>query len=259
VDPLLANRWFGTPLVPAALSSIRPWVFMLIEACGACVAAAVILALWKSARRKDPPASSVHCVFLLGAACLSILPLLVYNSHPSETYLYMPLSFLMLLLSRLLFLLRRRTPITFFMLTTLLLVSFVSACWERSRRVATSAAIAQRILTELPTANWLQGAWQICIANAPGYKLPQRYGLYTYEGLDTIGTGDGIRAVQDALQLRTGNEGISVDVLTAEEMVRACTPGTASQEPCYLVYPDGRVQQCTLGNGGNSVPDSLDH
>jgi hypothetical protein len=96
----------------------------------------------------------------------------------------------------------------------------------------------------LPSSDWKQGEWHIRLANAPGYTLPPRYGLYTYRGLDTIGNGDGVGAVQSALQLQTGNKyGLFANVLSADQMFHSCRLDTAIKKPCFWVYPDGRVEQ----------------
>jgi len=241
IDPLLANQWLGTPLV-SELPLNR--VIAIIGACSLCLVAIVLFVYRRSIRRFAFSLCISICVFLLGAAFLSILPLLVFNDHPSETYLYLPVAFAMLLLAYILSNLRRSYPTASYVVIALLLASFGCATWGRSQRVFHSAAIAQRILSELPTDKWMQGEWRIRLANAPGNTLPHRYGLYTYRGLDTIGTGDGIGSIQNALQLRTGNEhGVVVDVLSAEQMSQICSPATAFKEPCYWVYPDGRVEQ----------------
>jgi len=241
IDPLLANQWFGTPLVSEV--SLDGYI-KIIAVCGLCLVAFVLFAFRRPLLRYAAAICDMPCRFLLGAAFLSILPLLVFNDHPSETYLYLPVAFAMLLLARILEHLRRSHSTASYIVITLLLVSFGCAAWGRSQRVFRSAAIAQRILAELPIDMWRQGEWRIRLSNAPGNTLPHRYGLYTYRGLDTIGTGDGIGAIQNALQLKTGNErGVVVDVLSAAQMPQICSHVTAINEPCYWVYPDGRVEQ----------------
>ena len=241
VDPLLANQWLGTPLVSEV--PFNSYI-KLIGAGVVCLVAIVLFVYRRPIRRFASFLCLMPCIFLLGAACLSILPLLVFNDHPSETYLYLPVAFAMLLLAHILANLRRSHSTAAYVVIALLLTSFGCATWGRSQRVIHSAAIAQRILSELPTDKWKQGEWRIRLANAPGYTLPHRYGLYTYRGLDTIGTGDGIGAIQKALQLRTGNEhGVVVDVLSARQMLQIIRPATAIKDPCFWVYPDGRVEQ----------------
>jgi len=247
VDPLLANQWFGTPLVSEApLDGISTRLTAIIAVCCLAFLAFVPFLLRHSIRKHASSLCSMPRIFLLGAVCLSILPLLVFNDHASETYMYVPVAFAMLLLASILSDLRCLRPAIFYVVVALLFASFGCAVWGRSQRVIHSAAIAQRTLSGLPTANWRQGEWRIRLANAPGYPLPHRYGLYTYRGLDTIGTGtgNGILAVQHALQLQTGNEqGVFVDVLSADKMSQSCNPAKAITEPCYWVYPDGRVEQ----------------
>jgi hypothetical protein len=241
VDSLLANQWLGTPLV-----SELPLdgVMTAVGICGACLIILVLFAFRHSIMRRCASPSFMRCVFLAGAAVFSILPLLVFNEHPSETYLYLPVAFTMLLVARILLALRNSHAAIAYSAAVLLLVSFACATWGRSQRVCQSAAIAQRILTNLPTGDWRQGEWYIRLANAPGLTLPQRYGLYTYRGLDTICIGDGMGAIQSALQLKSGNEhGLFAKALSAGEMAQSCRAGSALQDPCFWVYPDGRVEQ----------------
>ncbi len=241
VDPLLANQWLGTPLV----SEVHPnRALYLIAVCSVCVIAAVFFVYRRSIRKNLSSLSVMPCAFLLGAACFSILPLLVFNDHPSETYLYLPAAFGMLLLAYLLSILRRSNSTASCVVIVFLLSSFGCATWGRSQRVIRSAAIAHFILSELPTDEWKQGEWRIRLANAPGEERPHRYGLYTYRGLDTIGVGDGIGSIQLALQLRTGNDQtVAVDVLSADRMAQMCSRATSNKEPCFRVYLDGRVEQ----------------
>jgi hypothetical protein len=245
VDSLLANQWFGTPLVSEIhLESISHKLVAIAGACAACFVALVIFALWRAIRKHGFSVSFMRCVFLLGAAVFSILPLLVFCDRPSETYLYLPVAYTMLALAYILAVLRRSHPALSYILIAFLISSYGCATWGRSQRVIHSAAIAQRILNGLPIADWKQGEWHIRLANAPGYTLPPRYGLYTYRGLDTIGNGDGVGAVRSALQLQTGNEyGLFANVLSADQMFQSCSPVTAVKDPCFWVYPDGRVEQ----------------
>lgn len=256
VDPLLVNQWFGTPLVSELPLDGMSTQLIAITVLGCLVLIAFASFLLRHSIRKHASClCSMPRIFLLGAVCLSILPLLVFNDHASETYLYVPVAFAMLLLASVLTELKRLRPAISYTVVALLLASFGCAVWGRSQRVIYSAAIAQRILSGLPTANWQQGEWRIRLANAPGYPLPHRYGLYTYRGLDTIGTGtgNGILAVQHALQLQTGNEqGIFVDVLSTDQMSQSCNPAKLITEPCYWVYPDGHVKQ--FGGGLATQP-----
>jgi hypothetical protein len=247
VDPLLLNQWFKTPLVSEVpLERVSTQLIKIAVVCSVVILAFLFFFFRHAIRRHVSSLCSLPRLFLFGATCLSILPLLLFNDHASETYLYVPVAFFMLLLASILSDLRHfRTPI-FYMIAALLFASFGCADWGRSQRVIRSAAIAQRILSGLPVGSWRQGEWRIRLATAPGYPLPHRYGLYSYAGLDTIGTGtgNGILAVQHALQLQTGNEqGVFVDVLTADQMSQACNPAKAMIEPCYWVYPDGHVEQ----------------
>ena len=80
VDPLLANQWFGTPLVSEVpLNGISWGLIAIAFVCGVCLVAFVLFAFRRQIRRHASSLSFMHGTFLLGAACLSILPLLVFN------------------------------------------------------------------------------------------------------------------------------------------------------------------------------------
>lgn len=244
VDPLLANQWFGTPLVSEVHLNGLSHGLIAVACVGIICLVTLAIALVKSSKRwRVDSANVVRCAFLLGASFFSILPLLIFNDHPSETYLYVPVAYAMLLLVSLLVALWRSRPFAAYVLVLLLLASYGCATWGRTQRVVESAIIAQRVLSGLPLDNWRQGEWHILLANAPGYTLPHRYGLYTYRGLDTIGTGDGTIAVQDALQLQTGNEkGVTAEVLAGKDISQACGRGTAPNEQCFLILPAGQIE-----------------
>jgi hypothetical protein len=242
VDPLLANQWFGTPLI----SDITVTGKLVAAAAGTviCVLAAIGLTFRNQFRRRTSSFWLMNCLFLLGATGLSIILQLLFADHPSETYLYLPEAFFMLFVAYNLSCLRCSFPRVSYLLAALLLISFACATWERSERVVRSAAIAHHILASLPTSNWERGKWNIRLATPPGVRLPTRYGLYNYSGLDTIGTGvDGIGSIQKALQVRTGNEhGVTVEVLSAERMSQVCNSNPSDGDPCFWVYPNGDVR-----------------
>jgi hypothetical protein len=241
VDPLLANQWFGTPLV----SDIRLSAALMALAVGVsvCVLGFLLYAFRRSLRASMASEWFMQCLFLLGATVFSNLLQLVFADHPSETYLYLPEAFFMLFVARMLMALRGVSPKVFGIVTILLLVSFASATWGRSRRVIHSAAISQRILSELPTSDWKQGDWHIRLASTPGYALSHGYGLYTYRGLATIATEDHVSSIEYALEVRTGNELVTADVIPAEQMSQVCGVNPPAREPCFWVYPDGRVEK----------------
>jgi hypothetical protein len=236
VDSLLANQWAGAPLI----SEVHPSLVLLIAIL--VIALLVILAIvfrYRVQIRRQKM-DLLNCAFLLCAAGLTMFPLVVFNEHPSETYLYLPLAFVMLFLARLILFFRRSRPAAAFTLIGVLGILYGCATFERSQRVFQSATIAKRILSELPTSRWQQGAWHINISNHPGYLRPTRYGLYTYRGLDTIGVGDGIGSVEFALQLATKNPDVHVDVPSPQPCENPEKLDSAHNQR-FWILPDGRV------------------
>jgi hypothetical protein len=243
VDSLLANQWLGTPLVSELHLSGVSQRLMTITGCSLFLIVALLVVFRLKIKDYLSSLRSVECIFLAGAAILAILPLLVFNDHASESYLYLPIAFCMLLLSRVLWDLRRANPIACVMVIVFLVASFGCASWARTERVVRSGSIARRILSELPYSNWRQGAWHIRLATAPGQPAPHRYGLYAYQGLDTIANADGIGAIQNAIQLKTENDQVKAQVLSPDKLREECSRVLADTEPCFWVYSDGRVER----------------
>jgi len=243
VDSLLANQWLGTPLVSEIHLGGVSHRFVIIAGCSLLMIVALLGFFRSRIQAYLLSLRSAECLFLLGAAFFTVLPLLVFTDHASENYLYLPLAFCMLLLSRVLLDLRRANSIACVIVISFLLASFGCATWARTERVVRSSAIAQRILSELPCSNWRQGEWQIWLATAPGQPAPHRYGLYAYQGLDTIANGDGIDAIESAIQLKTGNRQVEAQVLPPENLREKCSGAIRDTERCFWVYSDGRVER----------------
>lgn len=248
LDHLLANQWLGVRLLSEVSLNGTIGAVLLPAFSSLCLLILIAVSMRPIGRYILSLKNCKECSFLLGSAFLSIMPLLVFNEHPSETYLYLPLGFFMLFCARILSDLRRAKPTLGIAIVALLLLSFGFATWERSGRVARCGDIAHRILTGLPSSDWRQGEWNIRLANSPEMQLPHRYGLYTYRGLDTIGTGDGTIAVQHAVQLLTGNDRIRVQLLPPERFIRECS---LTSDPCYWVFSDGYVEHFPIGLQNN--------
>jgi hypothetical protein len=242
VDSLLANQWLGTPLVSEMHLRGVGQRFGAITSCSLLLILALLVVFRRKIRNYLLSLRSLECVFLPAAALLALLPLLVFNDHASETYLYLPIAFCMLFLSRLFLDLWRAHSVTCVIVTIFLVASFGCATWARTERVVRSGNIARRILSELPCSNWSQGAWRIRLATAPGQSVSHRYGLYAYQGLDTIANADGIGAIQSAIELKTGNRQVNAQVLSPDKLREECSRHTSDREPCFWVYSSGRIE-----------------
>ena len=171
-------------------------------------------------------AAAVLLVFGIGAP---LLPVLVFSSHPSETYLYLPVAFYALLLVYLLAKLvrqtRRPTGYAFYVPIVFLVVVFSAATWVRNQRVSECGQTVHRILQSLPAKVLRTGSWTVAFANVPGEKATRRYGFYGFRGIDTMGHG---QTITNALQLIFRNKSLTGKVVNAEELSSICSAKSAS-------------------------------
>lgn len=251
LDPVLANEWFGTPLPSEALydETVRA-AFLLITIPSICVLIFLIIrAKWAAARLRG--LEWPQMLFLLVAIAASLSPFLVFSDHPSESYLYAIMPFVLLLFSRVFCRLtvpRKATPWRPVYLATLavLLVLFGLATWVRTGRVIRCADTAKQILSSLPSSGWREGLWHILLAPVPGEPVSPGYGLYAHYGTDTLGTGDyGAGAVQMAMRVMYGNPEIVAEVISPDELTIRCRAATIDRTPCFWVHRDGRVSAFT--------------
>jgi hypothetical protein len=163
----------------------------------------------------------------------------VFTDHVSETYIYLPAAFYCLLLARLLAFIPSRGALVG--VVAVLLGVFGCATLVRNQRVYTCGATARRLLSNLPLADWKQGEFHISVAKSTDTVSPPRYGFYNYQGLDTVAAGEphvneyGLRALECAAQVLTGNPGIHIRVYNPEELPARCAG------LCYWVHPDATV------------------
>jgi hypothetical protein len=243
-DLVLANTWFHTPL-PSELRANGIGKIALIAA--AVIIALLVFALFKYRKALAACATEVgwpNFLLLTSAMALSILPLVLFSEHVSETYLYLPLAFFCILLGRLLTLI----PSVPARCITVVLVLFMFCCatWVRNERVRTCGVEAALILSTLAAAPFHQGTWQIDVAKTPGTITPLHFGLYNYRGLDTLGSGDpglgefGLRGVEAAVQMKARNPRLSVTVHSAVDLRTVCAH-PAPNQACFWVAPSGTV------------------
>jgi hypothetical protein len=244
VDVVLAHAWFGTPL-PSQMDPRKFAALFLAPAVPIAVLAGIFAFKYRAAiARLLSRAEWCKLLFLLLAAFWAIAPFLVFTDHVSETYITLPVAFYCLALSRLI----ARIPwsATKWAVAGALAILFCSATWVRNQRVAACASTARQILSNLSLPEFRQGEWRINLAEAPGEIPLPRYGLYNYAGLDTIATGAGgtgeygLRGVESAMQIVTGNPKLQVHVFDSGELAKQCRP-LAANEVCYFVNSDSTV------------------
>ena len=90
------------------------------------------------------------------------------------------------------------------------------------------------------------------MAKSPDTVSPPRYSFYNYAGLDTIAAGEphvneyGLRALESAAQLITGNQGIHIHIYNPEELPGRCND--RAESPCYWIHPDATVSPLKPGS-----------
>jgi hypothetical protein len=244
LDLVLANTWFHSPLPSELQASGIGKVALPV--------AAVVLALLAAAGFlfRRPIASGfaqlgwMNIALIVSGMAISILPLVVFTDHVSETYLYLPAAFFCVLLGRALLLIP--WPVARNGLIVLLALLFCCATWVRNERVRACGSDSRRILATLAAPPFQKGAWKIDVAKTVGTVTPLHFGIYNYHGLDTLGSGDGglgdfgLRGVEAAVQMKARNPGLNVNVRSPEELRGDCQH-PATDQACFWVAPDGTV------------------
>lgn len=247
VDPVLAHFWFGFPF-PPELGARTSSIPLLVFGIGALAVGILLVLGWGRALRTRAAAGRVGRgwvpLFLLGAMAVALAPLLLFSAHASETYVYLPLAFLTVLMAGALeplFAARRGVAMA---LLTVALAWFAAATWVRSERVRAGADTAGRILAAMP-ASLAGGDWRVTLADVAGEPRTVRYGFYGFQGTSTIGTGDSAdQALSCALQLRYRTLTVTGRVIGATEFATACAAGGGRGEWLAWVHADGRVDPC---------------
>ena len=243
-DLVLANSWYRLPL-PSELQTSGIGKMVLPLAVGVLALLALIVFRY---RRQIvggiAQVGSPNIARLVSAMILSILPLIVFSDHVSETYLYLPVAFFCILLGRVLLLISSANARN--SIIAVLVFLFCCATWVRNERVRACGSDSRRILSTLAAGRFRNGAWTIDVAKTPGTVTPLHYGLYNYHGLDTLGSGDGglgifgLRGVPAAVQMKAQNPALTVNVDSPDELREACQHPAANQA-CFWVAPDGKV------------------
>jgi hypothetical protein len=171
------------------------------------------------------------------------------TSHPSESYVYLPVAFYALLLSYALDRVARRVwprrPQMLHALAMLALLGLAGAgTWVRNGRTLACGATAERILSGLPWDRLRQGDWTVLLGHRPGRPPGVRYGHYNFRGLDTIDDGDGSEYTMSAvLRLGAGNDHLKGEILQPDEFARRCSSPAPYRQLCWWVGDDGALEE----------------
>ena len=222
---------------------------MVILASAAGVSLGILSLRWVKAHASK--GDNIAISFLLMGIALTLLPVLLLQAHPSETYLYLPVGFYSILLSfGLVKLTEYGAGSAFWSLylpsVIVLVVLFFAATWLRNDRVYCCGETARRILHGLPEQLLREGRWKVLFANVPGEPTTRRYGFYGFRGIDTVGDGESADlAITSALQLVYRNELLAGEVVQPQDLVAECHDRETSRQICIQVHWDGRVAIAT--------------
>jgi hypothetical protein len=256
VDVILANEWFNTPLPSEVEFSRSTFVgISLVLLCLVAVGVGITFVRWSRSDRSR--INYIGVFFILAGIVAPLVPVLLFQPRPSETYLYLPVAFYSILLSYGFYLIATHAASakarTFY---TPVLVVFItllaSATWLRNNRVFDCGETARRTLAELPRERLREGWWKVWFANIPGETATRRYGFYGFQGVDTIGpTG-----ITPALQLIHGNRRLSGEIVQARQLPAKCGLDQGERDICVLVHSDGRLERVTSLDNSSEFADS---
>lgn len=247
VDVVLANEWLNTPLP----SEIQFSTSLAIAVAGLLLLIIIGVGFFfvRWLRTNMSRINYIAVIFLLFGMAMPLLPVLLFQSRPSETYLYLPVAFYAILLSYVLGKVLRDGEGSwrrnFYASTIIVLIAlFSSATWIRNKRVFECGETARRILYGLPEELLKAGHWKVLFANVSGEDRTRRYGFYGFRGVDTIAHGESAdRAITSALQLVYRNKLLTGEIIQPEQLLARCRTGPESNQICILVHSDGRLER----------------
>jgi len=245
LDLVLANEWINSPLPSEIVLSSSTLAILALLALPLALALIAAICPLKKSGVTIADGMDRAVPFLMCAILAPLTPVLLFEGHPSETYLYLPLAFYALLLSyginRLVLLADREKEKAVFAIVAFFLVGLsFSATWVRNGRVIQCGDTARRILASVPDELLRQPDVTLLFANSPGEKATRRYGYYGFHGVDTIGDGEAANgAMTSALQLMSKNETSGARILNFKRLSDECRDEHAR---CFLVHWDGRLE-----------------
>ena len=247
-DPVLANDLFDTPLPSEVMHGGAPlsveWMAVTILP----VVCFAILALYAAVylRKRRASLEWPNLAFLLivfGGCCV---PYLSFTDHASETYMYLPMAFFSIFLSRLIIAaltdsaghLATRAAVA---IAILLVLLYGPATWNRNQRVARCGSIVRNIFTGLREQAAGRPLSRIVLAPVPDEPVSRPYGMYGYRGIEALGYGSyGYAGIRSGIAAYLKNNDLQVETRPPNELPHAC-PSNAPNELCAWVHADGRV------------------
>jgi hypothetical protein len=251
LDPVLLNAAIDFPLPSrSGLNELKP-LLLASGILGLALVAGLVLSFRQLARQRErqsqplmpPDTDAMVCLSVAGV--ISLMPFLLFSALASETYLYLPLAlFGAVLVSGLSFILRTSTPPEYLRRTAIALaVVWIAYCSTavvtRNFRVGKCGMIAENILRTLP-GQWRDGkVHHGFLAPAPYSLSRQKYGLYAYSGLDTIGGNwTDAYAMQGAVRFYLRNENLNIQLGREGQLSKDCR---SKEFECFWVDSDGTL------------------
>jgi hypothetical protein len=253
VDLVLANQWFDTPL-PSEIT-LNNSILVAVGVLAVFIVSSTVVygRRWVTHNSlRSPNIDWATILLLILGIGVSLLPMLAFSSHPSETYLYLPVAFYVLVLAYVLEKLFRETrklkDYAFYLAIGCLAGIFCIGTWVRNQRIIECAQTAYRILHTLPDNVVGSGSWTLAFANIPGERATRRYGFYGFRGIDTIGHGsEADRALIRAVQLVYQNKSLTAKVVKPEELLAFCREARSSNIGVF-VHWDGKIETYCFGS-----------
>jgi hypothetical protein len=250
VDPVLANRIFGTELPSEALQGDVTLEFLEVAAIPGVIFLWLIVSrlgdLLKNLTRTDV----ITLGFLVFAWGGSLLPYLFFNSHPSETYNYVGLMMMMLIFSRLLYAayFENGSKVSrgiYVAIVAVIVFLYGAGVIVKNQAVHGCGLIYAKILETLPAGKLQSGSHDIVFADVPGEPAARPYGMYGYKGIESLGMGSyGSPGIEAAIQVAFHNPAIKAQAVDARVFARECRPGESTKF-CFWVHSEGQVEEST--------------
>lgn len=245
LDPVLLHELFGTPF-PSELARAgvpgRGLALFLLGFSTVAVLGLAVLA-WRRVRPSWRSSKAPSVAFAACGFVILLLPLLVFTKHASETYVYLPVAFVSLLVGLALASAGRVAPRATFAVGAVVVVLAGAATLARNFAVARCGAAAEHLVKGLEEGAGKAPA--LLVANEPGSEKSRRYGFYGFRGTDTV--GDGVfanLALSQAVQLSRRELGMTVAVVDPDVLRRAsCAPPT-ERKPAFWAFADGSLAPC---------------
>lgn len=170
VDPVFSNRVFDTPLPSEAIRGEITPEFLAIAIIPPILFLWIIVSRVRFLKANLTRNDFANFAFLILAWGGSVLPYLVYNEHPSETYNYVGFMMVMLIFSRLLhagFLENgsRAGRRIYAAIVASIAILYIPAVIVKNNAVHGCGATFARILSTLPDEKLRSGAWDIQFAD----------------------------------------------------------------------------------------------